>query len=77
VWQAGRVQHREFWQCVDTVLGVGPGRTLTSSHVLGALADRTAQEALDAGVEPGVVWRALCVELDVPEVYRWGLPEPR
>jgi len=66
------VRFREFWQLVDEVLGSAHGRELTRSLVIGALDDRTPEQALDAGVEPRVVWHALCDELDIPEPQRWG-----
>ncbi len=39
----------------------------------------TAQEALDRGVTARAVWQAVCVEMQVPEVRRYGrgLREPR
>lgn len=77
VWQGGVMRHREFWQCVDAVFGVGHGRTLTASHVLPALDNRTAEQALAQGDEPGQVWIALCREFEVPEMFHWGLPERR
>ncbi len=41
--------------------------------------DRTAAEALAAGVDPREVWLALCEELDVPADRRYGVGrlEPR
>ena len=50
---------REFWQLVDEVLGSAHGRELTRSMVLGPLDQRTAEQALDDGVEPRAVWHAL------------------
>lgn len=47
--------------------------------VLGDVGDRTAQQALDAGVAPRDVWLALCAATDVPRE-RWhgaGRPQPR
>ncbi|MBD8060592.1 DUF3046 domain-containing protein [Cellulomonas sp. JH27-2] len=66
------MRFREFWQLVDEVLGSAHGRELTRSLVIGSLDDRTPEQALDAGVEPRVVWHALCDELDIPEPQRWG-----
>ncbi len=46
--------------------------------VLTALDNRTAAQALAAGVAPRAVWLALCAETDVPRE-RWygvGLPKP-
>lgn len=71
-WQAGGVRYRDFWQLVDEVFGPAYGRALVREQVLTALADRTAAQALDDGVEPRDVWHALCDALDVPDAQRWG-----
>ncbi len=63
---------REFWLLVDEVLGNAHGRELTRELVLRGLDQRTAVQALDAGVEPRTVWHALCDELDIPDTERWG-----
>lgn len=60
----------EFWELVDTEFGVR-GRLVVREHVLGALGGRTAQEALDGGVDARRVWFALCDDFDVPEQRRW------
>jgi hypothetical protein len=47
--------------------------------VISALGDRTADEALTAGLAPREVWLALCAAMDVPRE-RWygaGRPEPK
>lgn len=49
------------------------GDALTVDLVLSALGDRTADEALRAGVDPRAVWLALCAETDVPEERRYGV----
>ncbi|MGW6229050.1 DUF3046 domain-containing protein, partial [Cellulosimicrobium cellulans] len=46
-------------------------------QVLSALGDRTAAQALEDGVEPRVVWHALCDALDVPDARRWGHDDHR
>ncbi len=61
---------REFWQAVATEFGEAYGRVLTSDLVLSELGGRTPREALEAGVDPGEVWLALCRARDVP-VERW------
>ncbi|MCC2335247.1 DUF3046 domain-containing protein [Cellulomonas wangsupingiae] len=66
------MRHRELTQVVDDVLGPVEGRLLLSELVLGALGDRTGAAALADGVEPRVVWHALCDALGVPESARWG-----
>jgi hypothetical protein len=66
------VRNREFWQLVDEVFGPRYGRTLAADQVIGDLDDRTAAEAIEAGVEPRTVWHALCDAMDVPDEQRWG-----
>ncbi|PJI94381.1 DUF3046 domain-containing protein [Luteimicrobium subarcticum] len=66
------MRYSEFWSLVDDVYGEGYGRTLVGTQVLTELGSRTAQAALDAGVEPRTVWHALCDAMDVPDSARWG-----
>jgi len=66
------VRYREFWDLVDDVLGRAQGRVMVAELVVGGLDGRTAQQALDDGVDPRDVWHALCDELDVPDPQRWG-----
>lgn len=71
------VRYREFWELVDEVFGRAYGRTLASDQVLSVLDDRTAEQAIEAGIEPRTVWHALCDAMDVPDRYRWGSDEHR
>ena len=66
------MRHRELTQVVDDVLGPVQGRLLMSELVLAELGDRTGAAALADGVEPRVVWHALCDALGGPESARWG-----
>lgn len=75
-WHPGSVRYSEFRELVTDVLGpVGP--TLVRDQVLGQLGDRTAQQALDDGLDPRTVWRALCDAMEVPEALQWGHDRPR
>lgn len=56
--------------------GDGPAQAMVGSHVLGALGNRTAAEALEAGVPPREVWLALAKDFDVPEARWWGRDQP-
>ncbi|NAZ74765.1 MULTISPECIES: DUF3046 domain-containing protein [Kineococcus] len=62
----------EFWTLVEDEFGTAYGRSLAADQVLLALDDRTAQQALDAGVEPKEIWLALCEAMDVPQARRLG-----
>ena len=50
----------EFWIAVDEEFGAAFGRVLAHDLVLGELGDRTAEQALAAGVPAREVWLALC-----------------
>ncbi|MEU1973582.1 DUF3046 domain-containing protein [Microbacterium sp. NPDC019599] len=52
---------------------------LTADLVLSTLGDRTATQAIEAGIPPRDVWLALCEETDVPVERRYGAGrlEPR
>ncbi|BBX26174.1 DUF3046 domain-containing protein [Mycolicibacterium alvei] len=56
----------EFNELVDGQFGAARGRSLLVDHVLTALQGRTAAQAIEDGVEPRSVWRALCADFDVP-----------
>ncbi len=56
----------EFNERVTGLFGAAYGASVLVDHVLGALGGRTAAEAIEAGVEPRAVWRALCADYDVP-----------
>lgn len=71
------MRHSDFWLLMDEVFGAGYARTLASDQVLGALADRTAVQALADGLEPRTVWRAMCDAMEIPEQRRWGSDQPR
>ena len=70
------MRYSELWDLVDDVFGP-LGRTLVRDQVIGGLGDRTCAQALDAGEEPVVVWRALCDAMEVPAALRWGHDRPR
>ena len=56
----------EFSLLVEGRFGAARGASLVVDHVLSALGGRTAAQAIEAGVEPRDVWRALCADFDVP-----------
>ncbi|MFI5718425.1 DUF3046 domain-containing protein [Nocardia sp. NPDC051750] len=60
----------EFQELLHTEFGEARGDTLLSDHVILALGSRTGAAAIEAGVDPREVWRALCAEFDVPRT-RW------
>jgi hypothetical protein len=71
------VRSSEFWILVDGEFGRAHGRALTRDHVLFTLGNRTAEQALAAGVPEREVWLALCDALEVPEERRRGVEQHR
>ncbi|ORX01142.1 DUF3046 domain-containing protein [Mycolicibacillus trivialis] len=56
----------EFHELVAARFGAAYGSSVLADHVLSGVGGRTAAEAIEAGVEPRAVWRALCSDFDVP-----------
>lgn len=63
----------EFHRAVADEFGAAYGASVVKDVVIGALGDRTAKEALDAGVDAREVWLALCDAMDVPAERRYGV----
>ncbi len=49
--------------------------SVACDHVFSVLGDRTADQALSAGIPAREVWFAVCDSFDVPDPLRWGLPD--
>ena len=56
----------EFHELVDAQFGSLLGASLLVDHLLTRLGGRTAEQAIEDGVDPRDVWRALCADFDVP-----------
>ena len=56
----------EFNDRVVLRLGAASGASVLVDHVLTSFGGRTAAQAIEDGVDPRDVWRALCVDFDVP-----------
>lgn len=59
----------DFRSLVADEFGGPRGDLLVNDHVLPTLGS-TAAQAIESGVEPRDVWRALCEEFDVPPARR-------
>lgn len=72
------MRRSEFLRAVDLEFGARASM-LKTDLVLDALGNRTADEALEAGIAPREIWLALCAETDVPAERRYGVGrlEPR
>lgn len=46
--------------------GVAYADSIATDQVLGELGGRSVREALAAGDDPKVVWRAVCAAFDIP-----------
>jgi Protein of unknown function (DUF3046) len=57
---------------MDDEFGAGYSRVVASSLVLAGVGDRTAEQALGAGVPPRQVWIAVCDVQEVPPERRLG-----
>ncbi len=60
----------EFRELLDSEFGASRGEMLMREHCLGELGGRTGNAAVEGGVDPKEVWRAMCAEFDVPRD-RW------
>lgn len=64
------MRHTEFWARMEAVLGKGYAPSYAEQYVLADLGGRTVREALDAGVDPQEVWRAVASALELPPSQR-------
>ncbi len=55
----------EFNELVEGQFGRVRGASVIVDHVLTGFDGRTAAQAIEDGVEPRDVWRALCADFDV------------
>ena len=66
------MRRSEFDRAVRDEFGA-QGSALLADLVLTDIGDRTAAQALDAGIPAREVWLALCAEADVPLERRYGV----
>ena len=64
------VRLTEFNELVTGQFGSVRGPSVLVDHVLTGCNGRTAAQAIEDGVDPRDVWRALCADFDVPRE-RW------
>jgi hypothetical protein len=60
------VRLTEFNDRVTLWFGATYGGSVLTDHVLTMFDGRTAARAIEDGIDPRDVWRALCVDFDVP-----------
>ena len=56
----------EFHELVKGQFGPVRGGSMLVDHALTRFGGRTAAQAIEDGVDPREVWRALCADFDVP-----------
>jgi len=59
-----------FWQKMRGQFGVAYAASVAKDYVLADLGGRTVDQALADGVEPKVIWRAVCEAFEIPEESR-------
>jgi hypothetical protein len=62
----GLVRLTEFRDRVTLRFGAAYGASVLTDHALSGLGGLTAAQAIEDGVDPREIWRALCVDFDVP-----------
>jgi Protein of unknown function (DUF3046) len=60
------VRLTEFHELIDAQFGRVRGASMLVDHALTGFGGRTAKQAIEDGVDPRDVWRALCADFDVP-----------
>ncbi|GAA5130902.1 DUF3046 domain-containing protein [Pseudonocardia adelaidensis] len=59
-----------FRELMETEFGVARAAAVARDHVFAELGGRTVEQALEAGIEPREVWKAVCDAYDVPPARR-------
>jgi DUF3046 family protein len=59
-----------FWERMRAQFGDSYAGSVAKDYVLAGLGGRTVDQALADGVEPKVVWHAICEAFDVPDRLR-------
>jgi hypothetical protein len=65
-----RVRYSHFRELMEDEFGAARAAAVSHDHVFAELGGRTVEEALEAGIGPREVWRAVCNAYDVPPARR-------
>ncbi|QCB28645.1 DUF3046 domain-containing protein [Corynebacterium endometrii] len=65
----------EYHELISNEFGDSEGKWISHSHVLAMLGD-TGDALIERGVDPRIVWEALCEDFDVPLERRLGVDKP-
>jgi hypothetical protein len=60
------VRLTQFRTLMEDEFGPVRAASLARDHVFADLGGRTVEQALEAGIDPRTVWRAVCDAFDVP-----------
>ena len=64
------VRLTEFRRLMNDEFGAARASAVSRDHVLADLGGRTVEQALEAGIDPRRVWRAVCEAYEVPPARR-------
>ncbi|NNG36103.1 DUF3046 domain-containing protein [Nakamurella aerolata] len=65
----------EFRALMDEYFGPRRAPSVAKDHVFGELGGLTADQAIEAGINPREIWAQVCREFEVPAALRFGLPD--
>jgi Protein of unknown function (DUF3046) len=63
------VRFTDFWARMDSRFGADYARSVAADYRLPLLSS-TIDEAIESGIDIKEIWRAVCVEFDVPSSLR-------
>jgi DUF3046 family protein len=66
----GAVRLTVFWQKMRGQFGDAYAASVAKDYVLAGLGGRTVDQALAEGIEPKVIWQAVCEAFEIPEESR-------
>jgi hypothetical protein len=59
-----------FRELMEGEFGAARAAAVSHDHVFADLGGRTVEQALEAGIDPREVWKAVCDAYDVPQARR-------
>ncbi|HEX4221746.1 MAG TPA: DUF3046 domain-containing protein [Pseudonocardiaceae bacterium] len=59
-----------FRRMMDDEFGEMRAASISADHVFAALGGTTVDGAIDQGIDPRLIWQAVCEEFDVPDARR-------
>lgn len=59
-----------FWERMNAQFGEAYAASVAKDQVMARLGGRTVQQALADGIDPKIVWAAVCDTFELPESHR-------